>query len=130
MKLKASITKKIAAFRMSLYTPRKSGSQLGIFVLAFALLALPLAGVRIERVPLLTPLVTELTPLGASLQAPPANLFRLSNLVAPAKLVLGLLPSVVCTANAASTGRIQIVSSIDVVDSLTLDSPNGRSPPF
>jgi hypothetical protein len=70
MKPKASAGKKIAAFRMSPYTRDSIHSQLCCLALTLVLLALPLAGIRIERAPILNPLATELVPLGTSLQPP------------------------------------------------------------
>jgi len=61
-------------------------------VLALALLALPLAGITIERAPILTPLATELVPLGTSLQSAPSSPFLPTSFMAPARLVLGPLP--------------------------------------
>src|SRR6266852_3155120 len=70
MKPKASAARKIAAFRMPPYIRRPICSQLGFLLLGLTVLALPLAGIRVERAPILTPLATELVPLGTSLQSP------------------------------------------------------------
>jgi hypothetical protein len=129
MKLKASAAKKIAAFRMPPYTRRLIYSQLCSLALTLALLALPLAGTRIERAPILTPLATELVPLGTSLQSPPTSLFHLPSFAAPARLVLGPLPSAALAANAGSDGQIQNLASPGFPDSGAIDSPHGRSPP-
>src|SRR5208282_395183 len=106
MKTKASTARKIAAFRMSPYTRRSIRAQLYCLALALALLALPLAGIVPERAPILTPLATELVPLGTSLQSPPASLFHLPSFLAPARPVLGPLPSAVFGPNAGTKGRI------------------------
>jgi hypothetical protein len=129
MKPKASAAKKIAAFRMPSYTRHSICSQLYCLALTVVLLALPLAGIRIERAPILTPLATELVPLGTSLQSPPASLFHLSSFAAPARLVLGPLPSAAFAANADSDGQIQNIASLGFPDSRAIDIPNGRSPP-
>jgi len=115
---------------MPRYTPRIVASQLGFVALALALLVLPLAGIRVERAPILAPLATELVPMGASLQSPPANLFRLSNLVVPAKLVVAPPFSAVLAFNADCDGGAHSITIVRFADSLTTDNPNGRSPPF
>jgi len=94
-----------------------------------ALLALPLAGIRMERAPILTPLPTELVPLGTSLESPPAPHLHLPSFVAPTRLVLGPLPSAAFAANADSDGQAQDVASRAFPDSGARDSPHGRSPP-
>jgi len=129
MKLKASAARKIAAFRMPLYSRRSICSQLYCLTLTLALLALPLAGTKVERAPILTPLATELVPLGASLQSPPTNLLYLTSFAAPARLFLGPLPSAAFAWNADSDGRVQNITSSGFVESRATDSPNGRSPP-
>jgi hypothetical protein len=128
MKPKASTAKRIAAFRMPSYTRRPICSQLGCLVLALAVLALPLAG-SIERAPILTPLATELVPLSTSLQSPPSSHLALSSFLAPARFVLGPLPSAVFESDADSKGRIHNLTSFGFPDSRAIDIPNGRSPP-
>lgn len=128
MKLKTITARKIAAFRMPVYTLRLICSQLGYLVLTLALLALPMAGTAQERAPILTPLATELVPLGMSLQSPPTGHLHLPSLLARARLVLGP-PSAVLGANADSNGRLGSVTSLGFPDSRALDSPHGRSPP-
>ena len=93
------------------------------------LVALPLAGTTAERASILTPLNTELVPLGTSLQSPPSNLFHLPSFVAAAKLVLGPLPSAVFAPNPESDSRLQNIGSLGFSDSLATDNPNERSPP-
>jgi hypothetical protein len=129
MKPKASAAKQIAAFRMPSYTRRPICSQLGCLVLALAMLALPLAGFRVERAPILTPLASELVPLGTSLQSPPAGPLDLPSFLAPARLVLGPLPPAVFEPNADSKGRIHNLPNFGFPDSRAIDIPNGRSPP-
>jgi hypothetical protein len=114
---------------MPRYTPRIIASQLGFVALALALFALPLAGIRVDRAPVLAPLTTELVPMGVSLQSPPANLFRLSNLVAPAKLVLGSFATAVSLPRPDPNSEVQNITFVGFADSLTTDNPNGRSPP-
>jgi hypothetical protein len=114
---------------MSPYTRRPICSQLGCLALALAVLALPSAGVSIERPPILAPLAMELVPLDTSLQSPPSSHLDLPSLVAPARLDLGPLPSAVFGPNADSKGRIQSLVSFGFPDSRSLDLPNGRSPP-
>jgi len=98
-------------------------------VLALAALALPLAGVSIDRAPILAPLATELVPLGTSLQSPPSSHLDLPSLLAPARLDLGPLPSAVFGPNVDSKGRIHSLASFGFPDSRSIDLPNGRSPP-
>jgi len=117
MKPKASIASKIiAAFRMPPYTRRLISSQLACLVLALAVLPLPLAGNSIEHAPILTPLATELVPLGTSLQSPPSCPVDLPSLLAPARLVLGPLLSVVFGPNAGNEGRIHNLTSFGFPD--------------
>ena len=98
-------------------------------MLALAVLALPFAGIRIERAPILTPLATELVPLGMSLESPPATRFHLPSLVAPARLVLGPLPLATLAPNPDSDGRVHNITRPGFPDSGAIDHPNGRSPP-
>jgi hypothetical protein len=111
------------------YNRRLIFSQLGCLVLALALLALPLAGITIQRAPILTPLATYLVPLGTSLQSPPISLFHPTSFMAPARLVLGPLPSAVFEPDVDGKGRLRNNGSPAFSDSQALESPNGRSPP-
>jgi hypothetical protein len=129
MKLKASAARKIGAFRMPLYTRRSVWPQLCRLALTLAVLALPLGGIRIERAPILTLLVTELVPLGTSLESPPATPPHLPSFLAAARLVLGPLPSAVFGPNSDSKGRIHHLTSFGFPDSRAIDIPTGRSPP-
>jgi len=129
MKLKDSATRKIAAFGMSLYTVRSIGSQLCRLAMTLSLLALPLAGAKPERAPILIPLGTEFVPLGTSLQSHAPTLFQPPSFAVPARLVLGPLPSAVFAPNPARGGRLLIITSPSFADSGAIDSPNGRSPP-
>jgi len=96
---------------------------------ALALLALPLAGTKAQATPILAPLATDLVPLGTSVQAPPAILSPLPSLVAPARLVLGPLPSAVFAPTPKRGDRLQHLTSRGFTTSGAIDSPNGRSPP-
>jgi hypothetical protein len=98
-------------------------------VLALTVLALPLAGIRVERAPILTPLATELVPLGTSLESPPSTPLDLPSLLAPARLVLGLLQSAIFGTNIDSKGRIHNLTNLGLLESRAIDIPNGRSPP-
>ena len=102
---------------MSPYTRRSIVAQLYCLALTLALLALPLAGIVPEHAPILTPLATELVPLGTSLQLPPTNPFHLPSLEAPARLVLGPSPSPAIALNPDSDGRLQKVASRGFSDS-------------
>jgi hypothetical protein len=129
MKPKASTAKKIAVFRMSFYRRRQFCSQLSCFVLALAVLALPLAGISLPRTPILTALAADLVPLGTSLRSPQSDHLDLPSFLAPARLVLGPLPLVVFGPNADSKGRIHNLPNFGFPDSRAIDIPNGRSPP-
>ena len=109
------------------YIRRPICSQLGFLVLALTVLALPLAGIRVERAPILTPLATELVPLGTSLESPPSGSPHLPSFLAPSRLVLA--PSAIFGPNADSKGRIDKLTSFAFCDSHAVDIPNGRSPP-
>ena len=98
-------------------------------MLTLALLAFPLAGIRIERAPILTSLATELVPLGTSLRSPLDSPIHVPSFVVAAKLVLGPLPSAALEANVDGNGRIQSIASPCFPDSDSIGSPLGRSPP-
>jgi hypothetical protein len=111
------------------YNRRLFRAQLACLVLALALLALPLTGITVDRTPILTPLATELVPLGTSLQSPPSSPFLPTSFMAPARLVLGPLPSAVFEAGPDSKGRLRKNTSHTFPDSRAIEIPNGRSPP-
>jgi len=120
---------KIAGCRMPLYTRRSICSQLCCLVATSALLVLPLASSRPVTAPILTPLATELVPLGTALQSPPSCSLDLPSLLGPARPVLGPFPPAVFGQNANSKGRIRYLTSFGFLDSHAIDIPNGRSPP-
>jgi hypothetical protein len=128
MKPKASTAKKIAAFRMTSYTRRRICSQLGCWALALAVLALPLAS-SVKHAPILTPLATELVPLGTSAQSAPNSHLNPPPFLAPARFVLGALPHAAFELNADGKGQIHSLTSFGFADSRAIDIPNGRSPP-
>jgi hypothetical protein len=129
MKPKASTIQKIAVRRIFSYNRHLIWSQLGCLVLTLALLALPLAGVTIQRAPILIPLAADLVPLGTSLQSPPVSVIHPTSFMAPARLVLGPLPSAVFEPDADSKGRFRNNTSPVFPASGAIDSQNGRSPP-
>jgi hypothetical protein len=94
-----------------------------------ALLALPLAGISIERAPILAPLATKLVPLGTAVQSPPSGHSDLPSLLAPARLVLGPLPPAVFGPNADAESRIHNLPSFGLPESPSVEVPHGRSPP-
>jgi hypothetical protein len=96
-------------------------------VLALTVLALPLAGIKVECAPILTPLATELVPLGTSLQSPAKGSPHLPSLLAPSRLVLA--PSAIFATNADRKGRIHNLTNLGFPELRALDIPNGRSPP-
>jgi len=104
--------------------------QVCSLAIALALLALPLAGIEVKHGPILTPLATELVPLGTSLQAPLANPFQPPSLVAPARPVLGPSPSEAFAPNPDGGHHTPNITSIGFTNSGTIDRPNGRSPPL
>jgi hypothetical protein len=111
------------------YTRRPIGSQLGFLLIALTVLALPLAGIKVERTPILTPLATELVPLGTSLELPPSGSPNLPSFLAPVRLVLGPLPSAIFGTNPNNKGQIHNLRTFGFSDSQAIDIPNGRSPP-
>jgi hypothetical protein len=111
------------------YTQRPIRSQLGFLVLALTVLALPLAGIKVERAPILTPLATDLVPLGTSLQSPPSGSPDLPSFLAPSRLVLGPLPSMIFGTHGDGRGRIHNLTNLGFLELRALDIPNGRSPP-
>src|SRR5208283_4150525 len=114
---------------MPSYTRRTICPQLCCLVLTVALLVLPLAGVRVESAPILSPLVTELVPLGASLRSPPASQFPPPSFAALGRLLLGPLPRASLVPSAGSNGRIHNITSPGFADSRASDHPHGRAPP-
>jgi hypothetical protein len=96
--------------------------------LALAVLVLPLAGISIERAPILAPLSTELVPLGTSLQSPPNIHHAQTSFLVPARPVLRPLPLAVFQPN-ADNGRLHNLTSFGFLDSHWLDIRTGRSPP-
>jgi hypothetical protein len=111
------------------YSRRSVYSQLGCLVLALAVFAIPLAGISLESAPILTPLATELVPLGTSLQSPPNSHFDFSSFLAPGRPVLGPLSSAVFEPNAGRKSRIHNRASLGFPNSRAIDIPHGRSPP-
>ena len=129
MKLKVSAAMRIAVFRMPTYTWRRLSAQACCLVLSLSLLALPLAGAKSEREPILIPLATDVVPLGTVLQPAPGDLFHAPLLVAPGKHVLGLMPPRAFVLIPNSDGRPQNLARQDFFDSSSIDSPHGRAPP-
>jgi len=94
------------------------------------LLALPLAANKIETSSGLRPLAQELVPLGSSLQLLSDNQLQLSfRFVAPNRTALGIWRSTFITLGADRPIRLQDTSNLEVSDSGTRHSPEGRSPP-
>jgi len=129
MKPKVSAAKKIADFHISPYIRRPIRSQFGCLALALAVLALPFAGIRIKRGPILTPLATELVALGTSLESPLSTDFNPPSLVAPNRIVLGLFLSTVLAHTPDPDDWVQNLASPGFPDSGAFESPHGRSPP-
>jgi hypothetical protein len=129
MKHKASAVNKRAAFRMVSFIACRIYAQLCPLVLALSLLALPLAGIIREQPSILTPLATELVPLGASIQSPSVIPFQLPALLAASRIVLGILIAGVLAVNLSGSKRFGIVTIAGVVNFGAIESPTGRSPP-
>jgi hypothetical protein len=110
------------------YNRRLIRAQLGCLVLAVTMFALPLAGIRVAPAPILTPLNTELVPLGTNLQSTPNSPLDRTSFVSPSRLVLRPLPSVIVP-NVDSNGRIRNITNLGFANSHAIDIPNGRSPP-
>jgi hypothetical protein len=129
MKLKASAANKITALRMASYSVRTICAQLSSFALVLILAALPLAGVTPRQPSILTPLETELVPLGSSIQAPAAVPFELPALLASPRLLLGILTATPLGARLGSGKRFLISTVAGFANFGAVDSPTGRSPP-
>jgi hypothetical protein len=91
------------------------------------MLALPLAGIKPKRTPILIPLTTHLVPLDRSLQPPAGGNFQLPSLLGPGRLVLGP-PTSPALAQNLHSDRFHI-TSLGFRDRGEIDRPNGRSPP-
>jgi hypothetical protein len=111
------------------YIRRPICSQLACLVLALAILAFPLASIRVGRAPLLIPLATDLVPLGTNLQLPPSGHLATPSFLTSPRLVLGPLPSTVFGLDPDCNGGIHKFAIRGFPDSRTIDLPNGRSPP-
>ncbi|MGO9452091.1 MAG: hypothetical protein ACLQDV_13780 [Candidatus Binataceae bacterium] len=111
------------------YTYRRVFTQLCSLAVVLAFLALPMAGVDAAPAPILTPLATQLVPLGASLESPPAVPFDVPAFAAPAKVVLGLLIPAALEPQRETGGRAFNFAAACLADSNLVDAPRGRSPP-
>jgi hypothetical protein len=116
------------AFRMPLYSARAICSQLFCLALTLFIAALPLAGLKLERAPILTPLGAEPVPLDTSLQLPSGSSFHLPSLGTSGRLVLGPLPSLVLALVFRGDSRLHVTSSGFRIRGAT-QRPSGRSPP-
>jgi hypothetical protein len=131
MKHKASAAKKmVVVFRMASYIARPICAQLGPLVLALSICALPLAGVTHQQFSILTPLATELVPLGTSIQAAPVAAFQLPALLAASRIVLGILIAGFLATNLRGSKRFAIITIAGLVNFGAIESPTGRSPPL
>jgi hypothetical protein len=92
------------------------------------LVALPLAGSRPERAPILTPIGMEPVPLDAGLQGPPGSPFQLASLLAPGRFVLGPMPSPALALNLYISNHLHITSA-GFRDRRATCRSGGRSPP-
>jgi len=113
---------------MPIYSLRRVCSQLCCVTLTLAFLGLPLASVKPERAPILSPLDTNLVPLGASLQSPPDRPFQPPSLLATSRLVFGPLPASVLALCLFSDGRLHVTNQV-FHNRITTAKPNCRSPP-
>jgi hypothetical protein len=99
------------AFRISPYSARAICSQLFCLALTLLIAALPLAGLKLERAPILTPSGEEPVPLDTSLQLPSGSSFHLPSLETSGRLVLGPLPSLVLALVFRGDSRLHVTSS-------------------
>src|SRR5215472_3406395 len=104
MKLKVKAASRIAAPRMPSYTRWRVYSQLCAFAVVVSLLALPLAGGESQKIQILTPLATELVPLGATLQSQPHIPLGFPAFATATRVILGIL-SASCLVPGAPNGR-------------------------
>jgi hypothetical protein len=110
------------------YTRRWIYSQLCVFTLTLSLVALPLAGIEIQRTPILAPLAMALVPLGPTLQGPPGCAFQDPSAVAPPRLILGHARSSEQIFIPTHRGMLQ-ARTPGFSDPRAIDRANGRSPP-
>ena len=122
------MARKITAFRMPPYSARAICSQLFCLALTLLIAALPLAGLKLELAPILTPLGAEPVPLDTSLQLPSGSSFHLPSLGTSGRLVLGPLPSLVLALVFRGDSRLHVTSSGFRIRGAT-QRPSGRSPP-
>jgi hypothetical protein len=130
MKTNTNAAWKIVTFQMARCAQRSICSRLGCLILTVPLLVLPLRGIEYKPAPLLTPLVTELVPLGTSLESPPASSLHLLSFLASARLVLGPVPSAAFGLKAEGNGQLCSVTGRGFLDPRSVDTPHGRSPPL
>jgi len=113
---------------MSAYTARAYCSQLCSLVLTLGVIALPLAGTKTERAPILVPLGSEPVPLDAGLQSPPDISFQILSVLPSTRLVLVPLRSPALAVDLYSHGRVQATSAGFRARG-AIRRPSGRSPP-
>lgn len=97
-------------------------------VLTLVVAALPLAGIKPESAPILTPVGVEPVPFDTGLRLPSSTPFQPLSLLAPSKLVLGPLPSPALAPDLHSQSRLQVGSPGFRDRDLTY-RPSARSPP-
>jgi hypothetical protein len=97
-------------------------------VLTLAFVILPLAGTAVDRTSILTPLGTELVPLGVRLQSLPTPVLHFEPVAASAKRILGLLPSAFAF-HPERNARPHEIGLAGYSETDTIRTPHGRSPP-
>jgi hypothetical protein len=114
---------------MALYIARPRRSQVCRLALTLLLVALPLAGARVEPAPpILAPLGAEPVPLTKSLQLPIDSSFQVPALLTSGKLFLGASPPLALAMNLRDQGTPPISGCL-FDSSGVREIPNGRSPP-
>jgi hypothetical protein len=114
--------------RIPSYICRSICYQLCCVLLTLPLLVLPLAAAEPVVAQILTPLATDLVPLGSSIQSSPATPLQIPQWVAPARHLMGPPPAALFKLK-PEAGRRADTESPDLYPADASDSPHGRSPP-
>jgi hypothetical protein len=128
MKMNAIAARKRAAFRMPSYTRCAISSQLCTLALTLTLFAIPLTGIETAPVRILTPLPTELVPLGQSLQALPGAPVHMPAFATAARYLLECASQ--CALGTDEHGRASLNNENVALGQLgVIDAPSSRAPP-
>jgi hypothetical protein len=126
--LNATTNKRIVPFLMPPYKARSLCSRVCCLALALVLVALPSAGFKAERAPILVPFGPEPLPMDTSLQSAPGGSFQIASFLVPGRLILGPSPSPGSETALPNNARIHI-TSLGLTGRAATSGPNGRAPP-